>query len=246
MNPIMKSKKFIVANWKMNPQTAREAVRLARGEDANNVIICPPFPFLSAVGRALREASLGAQDVFWGKEGAYTGEVSAAMLRAAGANYVIVGHSERRRFLGETDAMIAEKVAAGLKERLNVILCVGEPAHIHKKGMKSAVAHVKRQLSLDLQKICIPLSRLFIAYEPLWAIGSGTPDTSHDAARMAVAIKNHLASRILRLAPRVLYGGSVTSKNARNFLQCKELDGAMVGGASLHSNEFRTILSSIT
>ncbi|RJP45944.1 triose-phosphate isomerase [Candidatus Parcubacteria bacterium] len=227
-------KKLLAANWKMNPDFEDEAVRLARLEDERGVVICPPFPFLGGVGRALKRAALGAQDLFWEKGGAYTGEVSAIMLKGLGARYVIVGHSERRR-LGETDDAVNRKLKAALKAGLRPILCVGEPREARRKGVAAARVHIRRQLRLGLKGI---RKRIVIAYEPIWAIGTGKSDSPRESAAIARFIKT-----AVRPKPRVLYGGSVASQNARSFLQYKEIDGALVGGASLRGKEFKKIIS---
>ncbi len=227
---------LLVANWKMNPASESEAVKLARASDANNVVICPPFPFLRAIKQAIKKAALGAQDVFWenppASGGAYTGEVSAKMLKGLGVRYTIIGHSERRRWLHETDEMINKKIQAVLKADLKAILCVGEPFSVRKKGLTAAKNFVKKQLKKDLRGV---KSKFIIAYEPIWAIGTGKPDNPRETAEMAKFIKN--LSRA-----RVLYGGSVTSLNIGRILEYNEIDGALVGGASLKAGEFKKII----
>jgi triosephosphate isomerase (TIM) len=247
--------KLLVANWKLNPQTEREAVALARAEDAKGVVICPPFPFLSVVKKAVRHASLGAQDVFWDGPpaggGAYTGGVSPVMLKKLGVEYVIIGHSERRA-LGETDAAVNKKVKAALAVGLKVILCVGEPAPVRKKGIAAAQKFVAKQLKADLAGIKLTSKRaneLTIAYEPIWAISTSrsaksrdNADTPESVVAMAAFIKNLLHSTFYILHSSILYGGSVTSRNVRDFLYYKELNGALVGGASLQAGEFKKII----
>ncbi len=218
-------KKIIIANWKMNPSTEGEAVKLAKAEDEKNVVIVPPFPFLKSVKNVLRNASLGAQDVFYEKEGAYTGEVSPVMLEKLGVAYVIVGHSERRR-LGEDDAMIAKKVRAAMDTGLKVILCVGEPLNVRRKGKRAVDVFIKKQLSYIKNK-----KNLIIAYEPVWAIGTGKNADPDDAARVAEVIRK-------KLPVPVLYGGSTNSRNAKSFLEKKEIAGLLVGGASIDPREF--------
>ncbi len=245
-------KKLIVANWKENPASLKKAISLARQIEKgivktgkSEVVIAPPFPFLSAVGKVLKRAKLGAQNVFWEDGGAYTGEVSPSMLKNSGVEYVIIGHSERRK-LGETDEMVNKKVKASLKAGLKVILCVGEPAERGltrtsrglTRNKKSAKNFVKKQLENDLHDIAFSLrkSALIVAYEPIWAIGSGKPDKPEDTVEMAKFIRS-----IAGLKAKVLYGGSVTSRNAKSFLQYKEVDGALVGGASLKAEELKKI-----
>ncbi|MEK7193398.1 MAG: triose-phosphate isomerase [Patescibacteria group bacterium] len=237
--------KLLVANWKMNPTTAREAIKLAKASNHKNVVICPPFPFLNAVKKNITAASLGAQDVFWESPpaggGAYTGEVSPAMLKNAGARYVIIGHSERRRYVGETDGMINKKVLATLFAGLKVILCVGEPKAVRKNGLAAAKAFVKKQLLADTRGAH---GKLIVAYEPVWAIGSGTPDDPKDTAEMARFIRNLLKSSKIDVV--VIYGGSVTSKNIGRIMSYGEIGGALVGGASLHSHEFKTMIQIVS
>ncbi len=234
--------KLLVANWKSNPAKISEAVELAKTTDRLNVVICPPDLFLSEVKKVLKNASLGAQDVFWGNLGAYTGEVSWKELVELGVEYVIIGHSERRKYLKETDELINNKLIASLDAGLKVILCVGEPSEIRNKGFNSAKNFVEQQLDKDLIGLdpSKAKDKLIIAYEPIWAIGSGTPDTPESANEMAKFIKEFLAKNY-KLQTSVLYGGSVNSKNAKDFLIQKEIDGALVGGASLNAEEFNKI-----
>lgn len=239
--------KIIIANWKSNPKSIDEARKLAKAVDFSNAVVCPPFPFLEAVGRTLKKASLGAQDVFWGDVGAYTGEVSWRHLKNLGVKYVIIGHSERRRYLKESDELISKKVEAALKACLKVVLCVGEDLNIHKEGTDSVKIFVKNQLENDLPlnpTSHIPNSRLVVAYEPVWAISTeagAKPDTPENAVEMIKFIKEILNSRFNIMNPMVLYGGSVNAKNAAEFLMNKEIDGALVGGASLKPKEFKII-----
>lgn len=197
------NRKILVANWKMNPQTEGEATKLAKAIDSKNVVICPPFPFLRTVGNVLKRAALGAQDVFWEEKGAYTGEVSAKMLKGLGVRYTIVGHSERRRWLHETDEIINKKVQAALKAGLNVILCVGEPLSIRKKGFQVAKNFVKNQLQKDLKNLLTIhhklQTKLIVAYEPIWAIGTGRPDDPAETAEMSRFIKNFLQTTHYKL-----------------------------------------------
>mgnify|MGYP001561535572 CR=1 FL=1 len=243
----------MIANWKMNPASESEAVKLARAVDAKNVVVCPPFPFLKAVGSIIKKASLGAQDVFWENSptggGAYTGEISAKMLKGLGVSYVIVGHSERRRWLHETDEMINRKVRAAVQAGLKVILCVGESLSVRKKGLQAAKNFVKNQLRGDLQNIrnLKPKTHnLTIAYEPIWAIGTGKPDDPAQTAEMSRFIKNYLKPKTLNPKPKVLYGGSVTSLNIKRISEYNEIDVALVGGASIKANEFKKIVSKAT
>lgn len=234
-------KKLIVANWKMRVNSEEEAVKLARASDHAGVIICPPFPFIPVIKRNVRRAALGAQDIFWEKGGAYTGEISGTILKNIGAQYVIVGHSERRKWLKETDQMVNNKIFAALTAGLTAILCVGEPLRVRKQGFAAAKKFVANQLKKDLESVS-RTSRLIIAYEPLWAIGTGVVDTPEDSLQMARFIKFFLKSQKSKLKVNVLYGGSVTGKNAGHMLQSKEIQGALVGGASLKPAEFKKII----
>ncbi len=222
-------KKILFANWKMNPTTEQEAVKLARAGDVKNAVLIPPFPFLNAVKNVLKSASVGAQDVFYEEKGAFTGEVSPQMLKKLGVQYVVVGHSERRR-LGENDEMIAKKVKAGIHAGLKVILCVGEPLSVYKKGKKATEEFIKKQFRFIKDK-----KNLIVAYEPIWAVGTGKNADPEDVARVVQFIKN-IAS-----VP-VLYGGSTNSKNAKSFLEKKEIAGLLVGGASINVKEFQKMI----
>ncbi len=247
-------KKLIVANWKMNPDSLGRAVSLAKKIDAGipktkniEVVIAPPFPFLAEVGKVLRNAKLGAQDAFWENVGPYTGEVSAAMLNHSGVEYVIIGHSERRRFLHETDEMIHKKILASLLAGLKVILCVGEPLAVRKRGLAAAKRFVGDQLKKDLKSPTtyhLPPTNLIIAYEPIWAISTGKPDRPADAAEMIQFIKRQVSG--VKGQVRVLYGGSVNSQNAGSFVHYKGIDGALVGGAGLKAEELKKIIQSIS
>ena len=239
--------KLIAANWKMNPASLKEAVRLAGSCDGKGVIIIPPFVFLSAVGGILKKAELGAQNVFSEDDGAWTGEISLRQLNGLGVQHVIIGHSERRK-LGEDDKLIGQKVFAALKHDFRIILCVGEHWDVRKKGKQAAYNFVKKQLVADLagirhSKFKVQNSRLIVAYEPIWAIGTGKNDDPEDAAEMAFFIKEILATRFSLLTAKVLYGGSVTARNASGFLGRPEIDGVLVGGASLRAGEFKRIIT---
>ena len=216
----------------------------------SEIVITPPFVYLNEFkNKKLKNLKLGAQDVFWENAGAYTGEISAKMLKNSGVEYVIVGHSERRKYLNETDEIINKKVLAGLKAGLKVILCVGEDLLIRRHGKKAAENFIKKQLEKDLKGIrSLVVSRKLlvrnftIAYEPIWAIGAGHSDTPQDAVEIIKYIKNLLAARYSLNSIRVLYGGSVDSKNAANFLKHPEIDGALVGHSSLKAEEVKKMI----
>lgn len=230
-------KKVIVANWKMNPRTEGAARKLARDSDFVGVVVAPPFPFLEPVNKVLKNALLGAQDVFFENPfpgGAYTGEVSATMLKKLGVSYVIVGHSERRS-LGETDAVVAKKVKALLAEKLKVILCVGEKKQVRSRGMAAVLHFIDGQLKRSLAGVSVR-KNIAVAYEPVWAIGSGKNDRPEDTAAVAKFIRK-------KLKLPVLYGGSVNSKNISEFFENGGVDGALVGGASLRGKEFKKLVT---
>src|SRR3989344_1797442 len=242
-------KKILAFNWKMNPTALEEAISLAKASDYSGVIIMPPFIFLEEVGEMLKKANLGAQDVFWENPpaggGAFTGEVSAIELKNLGVEYVIVGHSERRQKLNETDAMINKKVLTGMEAGLKVILCVGESLLIRRRGKKAVENFIKNQLQKDLkgiENLKFKIENLMIAYEPVWSIGAGVADTPQDAAEMIKYVKEFLISNFQFSNIKVLYGGSVDSKNIENFVKYKDIDGFLVGGASLKPEEINEII----
>lgn len=226
--------KLIIANWKMNPATVEEAVALARATDIKGLVIAPPFPFLEAVRGVLKNAELGAQD--------FLGE-----LVLLGVHYVIVGHSDRRK-LGETDEMISNKMKAAVDAGLIPVLCVGETADEHATGRAREV--VERELRLGLSLLVLnprplTLNAFAVAYEPIWAISTNknaVADTSEDAANMVVYIREQMGKLGFPPATPVLYGGSVNAANAEGFLKEKEIDGALVGGASLKPDEIKKIV----
>jgi len=245
-------KKLIIANWKSNPDSPGRAVLLAKKIDKSakkiktvEVVIAPPAPFLMQVGAVIKNAKLGAQDVFWEDLGPYTGETSWHQLRHAKVAYVIIGHSERRRLLKESDEMINKKVLACLKNGLKVVLCVGEPKAVRAKGIAAAMRFIASQLNYDLKglkSLSIPRGSLVVAYEPIWAIGTGKPDKPEETALIARFIKKLLRSKLRINNFQLLYGGSVNGVNAKSFFDQKEIDGALVGGASLKPAEFEKII----
>jgi triosephosphate isomerase len=228
-------KKIIVGNWKLNPESASAAEMLAQSVDRRDVVICPPFIYLVTVREALKRAKLGAQDAFWLNKGAYTGEVSPSQLKDLGVEYVILGHSERRQFLLESDEIINRKVRATLTLKLNVILCVGEPLTIHEGGAKATLGHIAAQLEKALVDVA-DKGNLVVAYEPIWAIGTGETETPANTNSIAENIKKLLGEKV-----PVLYGGSITKTNAADFLAQPAIDGLLVGGASLKPEEFNEI-----
>jgi triosephosphate isomerase len=244
---------IVAANWKMNPASADEALDLVRGilsvarghSDRVDVVILPPFPWLLPVAEVLAESGvkLGAQDCFWENSGAYTGEVSPAMLKGW-CDWVITGHSERRIYLGETDEMVAKKTAAALACELTVIMCVGELADNYDAGTSDQV--VTAQVKAGLANCSADDSaRLVIAYEPVWAIGSGKsadPEHAYRTMRLIRKLVGELIGAGAARKVRILYGGSVNSKNVESYVELPLCDGCLVGGASLDAAEFAHIV----
>jgi triosephosphate isomerase len=244
---------LVAANWKMNPNSADEALDLVRGvlsvarghADRVEVAIFPPFPWLLAVAEVLAESGvkLGAQDCFWEPSGAYTGEVSPAMLKGW-CQWVIVGHSERRIHLGETDEMVAKKMAAALGCDLSVILCVGDRIEQYEAGTSDQV--VAAQVKAALASCSADDSaRLVIAYEPVWAIGTGKsadPEHAYRTMRLIRKVVGEMIGAGAAKKVRVLYGGSVNSSNVESYVELPLCDGCLVGGASLDADEFAHIV----
>lgn len=247
-----KRKPLVAGNWKMNPQSIGAAKKLflevRKGIGAYkqkiDVVVAPPFPFLSELERLSpsRRIALAAQDVFYEPHGAYTGEVSLPMLKSVGVTYAVIGHSERRA-LGESEEDIAKDVEATVKNNVTPILCIGEKKrdshgnyfNVVEKQFHSALARVAKTKA----------SRLVIAYEPVWAIGTGDTATSDDIEEMRLFIQKLLADHFDRKTAgsvRILYGGSVTKKNAADILEGSGVDGFLVGGASLRGAEFTEII----
>lgn len=246
-------RKLVIANWKMNPDAPGRAAALARKIERIlpprrrvEVVVAPPAPFLLPVGTALKNAVLGAQDAFWADTGPYTGETSPQQLRYLKVEYVIVGHSERRIHLGETDETVNKKIRAVLGNGLSAILCIGERERVGADipplvgdQLKVALAGIKKEL----------LKRLVVAYEPVWAIsttaGTSGPDTPDSAFRARLYIEKIISGLYGRQAyksVRVIYGGSVRAENVGAFLREGKMDGALVGSASLDVKEFGEIV----
>jgi triosephosphate isomerase len=246
--------KFVVANWKMHT-TASEAQQLAKGvvdglngPDHVTVILCPPFPYLGIVGDMLKGScvALGAQNMYPAADGAFTGEVSPAMLLDLGCKYVILGHSERRHKLDESDEFINDKVKCALAVGLSVILCVGET--LEERTQRRTEEVLDRQLSTGLAGVPPDaLSHLSIAYEPVWAIGNGvhhaTPQQAHDAHLLIRRKLSEICGETWAQKLTVQYGGSVEPNNAAAFLGQHGIDGVLIGGASLKADEFLAIVN---
>jgi triosephosphate isomerase len=245
-------KKIVVGNWKMytNASTARQlAAAVVKGlgsETRVTVTVCPPAPYLSHVDEVLRDSavSLGAQNCFYEKEGAFTGEVSPVMLVDVGCRYVVLGHSERRHKLGETDAFINRKVHAALAAGLYVILCIGETLAERQANQTEVV--LDAQLNGSLAELdAAALAKVVLAYEPVWAIGTGHNATPEQAQAAHAFIRKRIGERFGTDAARALliqYGGSVKPDNAAALLQQPDVDGGLVGGASLNAEQFLAIV----
>jgi len=252
MKPDMREK-FVVGNWKMHT-TAAEATRLAKAvadgvgmEDRVCVGVCPPFPYLALVGEILNgsNVALGAQNLYPEKEGAFTGEVSPKMLLDLGCKYVILGHSERRQKLGESDAFINQKVRFALTTGLHVILCIGET--LEERGADQTAAVLDRQLMQGLAGLAAEsLARLSIAYEPIWAIGNtghhATPQQAEEAHAIIRCRFGRMFDEKAAQSLVIQYGGSVKPENAASLLGRPDVDGALIGGASLDADQFLSIV----
>ena len=242
---------LMAGNWKMN-KTVREAVELATDLKARlaetrgvDVVICSPFTALADVGRAIAgtQLELGAQDVHWEASGAFTGAISAPMLWDLGCTYVIVGHSERRRMFCETDEDVRRKVVAALANELFPILCVGESLEEREDGRTERILQTQARIgTMDVTPE--QASQIVVAYEPVWAIGTGRPATGEEAGRIAGLLRKWLGEWFGEQAAsvRILYGGSVTPQTIGEFVRQSEIDGALVGGASLDAAAFAAIV----
>ena len=245
---MMARRKYVVGNWKMNGlaasiDEARAIFDGARAHGAVDVALCPPFTLVAAMAAAAPGGAVGGQDCHSAASGAYTGSVSAPMLADAGAVLVIVGHSERREGFGESDVDVRAKAEAAMAAGLAVILCVGEPRGVRESG--GAIDYVLAQVAGSLPAD-FDASRLAIAYEPIWAIGTGLVPTVDDVAAMHGAIRaklGELAGSGAAGTMRILYGGSVNAENAAELLGAGDVDGALVGGASLTAVKFVPIIA---
>ena len=245
--------KFVAGNWKMHTTTA-EAIMLAKAivdglgiDDRVAIAVCPPFPYLACVSEILKgsRVALGAQNLYPEKEGAFTGEVSPTMLLDLGCKYVILGHSERRHILGESDSFINQKVRVALAAGLHVILCIGET--LDQRDADQTKAVLDRQLIQGLAGVSAnSVSHLTIAYEPVWAIGKPGHGASPQQAQEAHATIRHRFGQMFdEKSARMLaiqYGGSVKPDNAAAILAQPDVDGALIGGASLHADPFLAIV----
>jgi triosephosphate isomerase (TIM) len=245
-------KSLVVANWKMHGQKAEVTQLLIaikdgiKAGDATNdkVVICPPSLFLGQVEQVLTgtEIAIGAQNAYPQNEGAFTGEVAFAMLKEFSCSYVIIGHSERRELFAETDKFVAEKFLAAQAQNLIPILCIGETKKQRENGLSKAI--VLEQLQAVINEAGIEaFSNAVIAYEPIWAIGTGLTATTEQAQEVHATLRSFLAELDKNIAENItiLYGGSVKANNAKALFEQADIDGALVGGASLDAEEFLTI-----
>ena len=245
-------KKVIAANWKMykTPDQAgeffREFLPLVTGHTRDEIVVCPPSIDLCAAVEAVKgsNVAIGAQNLHWEKEGAYTGEVSAGMLLAAGCTHVIIGHSERRQYFGETDDTVNLKLKTALEAGLTPIVCVGEVLEEREAGLTEDV--LRRQCLRAFHAISAKkVAKLVVAYEPVWAIGTGKTATPQLASEAHLLIRGEAAKAFGQAFAdnlRILYGGSVKPENAKALMAEEEIDGALVGGASLDPKSFGAIV----
>ena len=243
---------FMAGNWKMN-KTTGEAIDLVRelkaaisGVKGVEVAVAPPFTALYAVCKELEGSSirLAAQNLYWEEKGAFTGEVSPLMLKEVGCHYVIIGHSERRQFFGETDETVNRRIKAALAQGLKVIFCIGETLKEKEEGKTFSV--IERQVEDGLKNLSDKeMKNIVIAYEPIWAIGTGktaTPGQAEEVHRFIRGKIEKLYSREVSEEIRIQYGGSVTPENIKGLMEQANIDGALVGGASLKAESFSKIV----
>lgn len=239
-------KKLVVGNWKMHGSRAANAQLLAGLKEAGpwnaDVAVCVPFPYIAETALALTGTAIsyGAQDCSAHEQGAYTGEVSAAMLQDIGCRYVIVGHSERRAYHAESDQLVADKAKAALAHGVTPIVCVGETRAEREAGQTEAV--VKRQLAAVIHTLGHCCGEMVVAYEPVWAIGTGLTATPEQAQAVHAVLRAQLQAATDRAGVmRILYGGSVKADNAAQLFAQPDIDGGLIGGASLKAAEFAAI-----
>jgi len=245
-------KTIIAGNWKMY-KTITEGIELVTGLKRNlydintvDIVLCPPFTLLSEVAEVIVETGikLGAQDMYWQREGAFTGEVSGVMVKDAGADYVIIGHSERRQFFGETNETVNKKLKSALGIGLIPIVCIGENLMEREQGKTFQV--IKAQLEESLAGLTIEQAeKIIVAYEPVWAIGTGktaTPAQAQEAHQFIRNLLGQLFNEKVSFGCRIQYGGSVKPDNIAELISQPDIDGALVGGSSLEVNSFTAIV----
>ena len=253
-------KPFLIANWKMNPETVQEASKLfnslykgIKNNKKVKIVVCPPFVYLpmlksSVLAKSSGGLTLGSQNCFWERKGAFTGEISPSMLKYLGCKYIILGHSERRKYLKETDQMINRKIKLAISLKLNPILCLGETKEEREKGETFDV--LKAQLSQGLKGISRnAMKNIILAYEPIWAIGTGKFCFPSEVQTIQIFFKKLIARKYGRRTVqgmKILYGGSVNSQNVRLYIKESNISGVLVGGASLNTKEFLKIIEELT
>ncbi len=261
---VNKKQKIIIGNWKMNPLSVKKAefifqkIRkglsfyLKKADPQGKIVICPPFVYLANFKKIKERTKnkknileIGAQDVFWEKEGAFTGEISSAMLKDLGCQYIIIGHSERRNYLQETNQMINRKLKHSLKEKLIPILCIGEKKEERKQGLTEKV--LAKEIKSAFNGISKEeIKRVYVAYEPIWAIGSGKACNKEEIERVYFFLQKIFNKmygfRLFQERIKFLYGGSISKENIKNYLDSQILDGFLVGGASLDPENFLSII----
>lgn len=244
-------KPIIAGNWKMNmtPDEAKELVSalIPLVADAKcDVVVCPPYVDLCTVKNLIEGTNirLGAQNIHWAEKGAFTGEISAKMLKARGVEFAIVGHSERRQYFGETDETVNARAKAALEAGITPIICVGESLEQRENGVTDAVVTVQTVAALkDMTNAQV--ESLVIAYEPIWAIGTGKTATKEDANATIAVIRNAVKDvfgKETADAVRIQYGGSMNPKNASELMAMPEIDGGLIGGASLKAEDFSKVV----
>lgn len=244
-----------MANWKMN-LSYKESLKFIKsissflaGSKKYSIIICPSFVSLADIAKEIKgkKVELGAQDVFWMEEGAYTGEVSIHSLKELGCKDVIIGHSERRKYIHETDQMINQKIQIALKHNLTPILCIGENEEQRKENLTAKI--LKDQLTEDLKQIDPTNKKIIIAYEPVWAIGTGNEATAEQVNEAVLIIRSCLAKIFKNISVeenfKILYGGSVNQEDVSEFLNLESIDGFLIGGASANKQEFLDIINKL-
>ena len=245
----MKRKKLVAGNWKMNLEIA-EAIKLATGvKDARasfkcDVALIPSYVYIAEVKHIIYATCihLGAQDCSIHENGAFTGEVSAAQLKSAGVEYIIIGHSERREHFGENHGILKQKMQIALKYGLKPVFCCGEPLQVREEGKHKE--YVQKQLEESLFDLSVKdFANITIAYEPIWAIGTGLTATAEQAQEMHSFIRRLLVPKHpIALQTRIIYGGSCNATNAKELMSCPDVDGSLVGGASLKVKDFLAII----
>lgn len=252
----MHPKKFIAANWKMNKglvesQKFTEEIKAYSEKNKNincEIVICPPFTSLEAVHRKLNGSpiKLGAQNVYYESNGAYTGEISCSMLKSCGCEYVLIGHSERRQYFHETNETVNKKILKSLDEGLKPILCVGETLQEHQDHITEAV--IEEQLKICLSYVeSEDMQNIVIAYEPVWAIGTGKNATAHQAETVHNFIRKKIKKTYnedIANKLKIIYGGSINANNAKELFAPASVNGGLVGGASLDEKTFIEIINS--